>query len=339
MMQLKLLDDITQHYDHVYISPHFDDAVVSCGGRIVDQITAGYSVLVVTVFTGVAATKNRAPKRTRRFIFDYRRRRKEDAAAMAALGVDFLWLGYPEILFRNRCSMFRYWPCYRHTPANGALCASLVSGLKNVCRKTRCKYLVLPLAVGQHMDHQLVFQAGMDLLGSAPPPCQVLFYEDCPYMLFPYMLCYRMKITGGYHRGLPDTNEFLKASYPSARKDAIDLLAGRPESKLRSMLLRAVSALFILIFGFYTQHLMKARKSLPGKRVFFSQEHCDVSRHFERKLNAIMAYPSQLDRPVLQRQQIRKILGAYSEFIGAPKNSFYERYWRVKLESAHELDP
>ena len=339
MMQLKHLDEITRHYDHVYISPHFDDAVASCGGRIIAQSAAGYSVLVVTVFTGVAVTTNRPPTHTHRFIFDYRRRRKEDAAAMTVLGVDFLWLGYPEILFRDRRSMFRYWPCYRQTPANEALCASLVFDLKNICRKTRCKYLVLPLAVGQHMDHQLVFQAGMNLLDNGKIPSQVIFYEDCPYMLFPHMLRYRMKITNGHPRRLPNTNEFLTASYPSARKDAIDLLAGRSESKLRSVLLQAVSALFILIFGFYTQHLMRAGKSIPGKRVFFSPEHCDVSRHIERKLNAIMAYPSQLDRPVLQRQRIRKILGAYSEFIGAPQNSFYERYWRVKLETHHKLEP
>ncbi|KAB2956573.1 MAG: PIG-L family deacetylase, partial [Thermoanaerobaculia bacterium] len=37
--------------DLLVLSPHLDDAVLSCGGRIADEVARGRDVLVVTVFT------------------------------------------------------------------------------------------------------------------------------------------------------------------------------------------------------------------------------------------------------------------------------------------------
>ena len=37
---------------HVYLSPHLDDAVLSCGGMIHRQAQAGERVVVVTVCAG-----------------------------------------------------------------------------------------------------------------------------------------------------------------------------------------------------------------------------------------------------------------------------------------------
>ena len=38
--------------DHLYLSPHFDDAALSCGGQIATFTAAGQSVLVVTITGG-----------------------------------------------------------------------------------------------------------------------------------------------------------------------------------------------------------------------------------------------------------------------------------------------
>ena len=38
--------------DHLYLSPHFDDAALSCGGQIATWTAAGQSVLVVTITGG-----------------------------------------------------------------------------------------------------------------------------------------------------------------------------------------------------------------------------------------------------------------------------------------------
>jgi len=36
----------------IYLSPHFDDAVLSCGGLIFDQTCGGTAVEIWTVFAG-----------------------------------------------------------------------------------------------------------------------------------------------------------------------------------------------------------------------------------------------------------------------------------------------
>ncbi|MFN2182380.1 MAG: PIG-L family deacetylase, partial [Anaerolineae bacterium] len=37
---------------HVYLSPHLDDAVMSCGGTIHRQTSRGDQVLAITIFSG-----------------------------------------------------------------------------------------------------------------------------------------------------------------------------------------------------------------------------------------------------------------------------------------------
>jgi LmbE family N-acetylglucosaminyl deacetylase len=331
-MQLPNINAIARRYDHVIISPHFDDAAASCGGRIIDRAKMGEKVLIVTVFTSHITKEKSFRKKAYLKLFDYDRRCAEDKAAMASLGVDFIWLGYREILFRENIPLFRYWPNFRKTRSNVTLSDGLASDLLDICRKTGCKNLILPLAVGQHMDHQIVFQAGVDLLKSGERSFSVIFYEDCPYVLFPHMLCYRMKITGGYHHLLHHKEERLKHSYPSALRDAVDLLSGSPAFKFTSFFLRSVSLLFILVFGFYTQHVLRVGKSRICDGLFISQEFYDISHIIERKLDAVMAYRSQLIRPVLKRKRIRGALASYSEFIGMPKHKFCERYWKIETD-------
>ena len=126
-MQLTRPDNIKRHYDHIYVSPHFDDAAASCGGRIILQAAGGKRVLVVTVFTSGAAAEKPSKNHHARPMLDYPRRRLEDKAAMAALGVDYLWLGYTDMPFRGDLPLFRYWPYYRNTPSNAALCRMIRS--------------------------------------------------------------------------------------------------------------------------------------------------------------------------------------------------------------------
>ncbi|MEJ2096915.1 MAG: PIG-L family deacetylase [Deltaproteobacteria bacterium] len=136
-MQLIRLDDIEKTYESVYISPHFDDAAASCGGRIADQTRNGRHVLVVTVFSGLSGRK--ASRSARRFTAEYPRRRLEDHAAMGTLGTDFLWLNYPDIVFRSGHPLFRYRPIYRPAPADKTKLPLIVSDLIGICKKTFVK--------------------------------------------------------------------------------------------------------------------------------------------------------------------------------------------------------
>src|SRR2546421_8348267 len=52
-LQVKSFTDVTPNYQHIYLSPHFDDVVYSCGGTIGMQAHSGQRPLVITVFAGV----------------------------------------------------------------------------------------------------------------------------------------------------------------------------------------------------------------------------------------------------------------------------------------------
>jgi LmbE family N-acetylglucosaminyl deacetylase len=328
-MQLPDINAITRRYDHVVISPHFDDAAASCGGRIIDRVEKGEKVLVVTVFTSSATAKTPTRKKAYRKLLDYDQRCSEDKAAMASLDVDFIWLGYLEILFRENIPLFRYWPHFRKTRANVALSHALASDFLDICRKTGCKNLILPMAVGQHMDHQIVFQAGMRLLSTEKKTCRILFYEDYPYVLLPNMLHYRMKITGWLRMAQQNNNESFKPVRPSAFRNAVELLSSTPSFQLGACTVRPLHFLLILIFGLYTQYILKTGPGTFDKGWIFSQEAYDISQTVDRKLNAIMAYRSQLAGPLLKRRRIKNAMEAYSKVIGFPQGGFGERYAKI----------
>lgn len=326
-MQLTGLEDIERAYTSVYISPHFDDAAAACGGRIADQVKNGGHVLVVTVFSGSAGKA--ASRASRRFAAEYPQRRLEDKAAMTALGADYLWLDYPDIVFRTGHPLFRYRPSYRPAPADKTLQSFLVSDLRRICKTTGCSQLMLPMGIGQHMDHQILFQAGTKLLNPGEKIPGLIFYEDCPYMLFPSMLAYRMKITGLNHHLACAGSRRMHLWYNSGKKDAVELLSGRPKSETGSLPLKLISLLCVSGFGLVTRHLMKMHPPMLQKGLLFCQDLYDITPQIHDKLDAVQHYGSQLTRPVLQRRRIKNALAAYSAFLGAPSNHFYERYWKV----------
>ena len=106
-MHLESIEAVGRQYRHIYLSPHYDDAVLSCGGTIALQRVrpsgagdhdfrrrprgrhCAYALQVLRQ-TGLGATREAVE-----------RRREEDAAACELLGADTLWLEFPEALFRG----------------------------------------------------------------------------------------------------------------------------------------------------------------------------------------------------------------------------------------------
>lgn len=97
----------TLSYRHVYLAPHLDDAVLSCGGLIHRQVQAGEPVLAITVF---AATPNH------RMLSDFATslhntwglgqdpvagRRIEDQLALAFLGAEYRHLEHMDCIYRR----------------------------------------------------------------------------------------------------------------------------------------------------------------------------------------------------------------------------------------------
>jgi LmbE family N-acetylglucosaminyl deacetylase len=178
-------------YTHIYISPHLDDVVLSCGGRIGEQGQAGERVLVVTVFGGVPAPDTplspfaqelhaRWGHACRKRVADAAtRRQEEDTAALALLGADLAHWPYTDCIYRQTpggrfpyASEEALWGEIH--PTEKTLVAELAARLASLpLREGGAIYA--PLAVGRHVDHKVARRA-VEMSGHAP-----IYYEDFPY--------------------------------------------------------------------------------------------------------------------------------------------------------------
>lgn len=89
----------------VILSPHMDDAALSCGGLLNFLVGRQTSCLVINVYCGnppVVKNKDgtlRTPQRKGHA--NPRLRRREDVAAMRSVDADFVHLGFPDGIYRR----------------------------------------------------------------------------------------------------------------------------------------------------------------------------------------------------------------------------------------------
>src|SRR5262245_1459825 len=198
-MQLEDLRQIHGGYDHVYLSPHLDDAALCCGGASARHANAGARVLVVTLCTAAPSPDASLS----RFAKDHHimwgfaaeqamaERRREDDLALARLDADtyradLLDAIYrmPEVYVDNDALFGTPVP---HDPllySARQLIAALRSRLPGAT-------FYAPLGVGSHVDHQIVYAATRAEAGTV-----AAFYEDFPYVLQQGALEQRMRALG-----------------------------------------------------------------------------------------------------------------------------------------------
>ncbi len=174
-------------YDYIYLSPHFDDAVFSCGGQIAAQTAAGSTVLVVTVMAAPPAVK-----RFSDFALALHQtwglgtqavaiRIEEDVASCAVLGADHCHWPLSDCIYREGL-VPRTWLYTSRAALFGPISPAEEAGaVRTVADLIRSlplhRHLVVPLAVGHHVDHQVVRRAA-ESVGST-----ISYYEDLPYAL------------------------------------------------------------------------------------------------------------------------------------------------------------
>ncbi|MDB4987246.1 MAG: family deacetylase [Myxococcaceae bacterium] len=186
-----------ESYDALYISPHMDDAVYSCGGQIALDRAAGKRILIITVF-GDGADSSASPSRTKPLgIFsDYAQRKREERAAVEQLDVDHLWLNYPDLLVRPKrlAELVRYGlPFVALGPSE--LQARLYAALHTLGQRLLAPRggMFFPLAIGGHPDHRIVHAVGRTLSADRNT---VWFYEDIPYAQVPALRDERLRHLG-----------------------------------------------------------------------------------------------------------------------------------------------
>lgn len=218
----------------IYISPHFDDAVLSCGGLIWEQTHAGIPVEIWTICTGQApagrlskfAKSVHAGWNTTTAEETLALRSEEDRKAAAIVGATVAHLGIPDAIYRkNPAGRSIYTKKIMRRPAKIDLEMGIVEKMQAAIEANRLlpdDTIVCQLTVGGHVDHRLVRMA-VERLGRP-----LLYYIDIPYYLnFPETLPQHEK--GMEYQPFPVTSQGLKAW-----QDGISAYASQVPALLKS---------------------------------------------------------------------------------------------------------
>lgn len=170
----------------LFIQPHYDDVALSCGGTAAAWSVAGCEPRIVTVFASEIVHEmvgELAARKHARWQLDdpdavHALRREEDARAADVLGCSVRWLGLPDAIYRGDRypdDAALYGPLH---PEEVALATHLADELVQLPEWRPLTQVFVPLGVGDHVDHQLAFEAGRQL---AQRGIEVWAYEDLPY--------------------------------------------------------------------------------------------------------------------------------------------------------------
>jgi LmbE family N-acetylglucosaminyl deacetylase len=167
----------------IYLSPHLDDAVLSCGGLIWLQAQRGQHVEIWTICAGdappgpVSALAQELHERWQTPFQGVARRRAEDARACQRLGATYRHFNLPDCIYRwlsDGPLIRENWQIFSPiNPAENHLIGEISRLIQdNLPHRAR---LVTPLSVGGHVDHRLV-RAATEQLSR-----RLWYYSDYPY--------------------------------------------------------------------------------------------------------------------------------------------------------------
>ena len=172
---------------HVYLSPHLDDAVLSCGGMIHRQAQAGERVVVVTVCAGdppPGPLSEFARSLHERWGLEAgpvaAARRAEDLSALDVVGAEAVHLHIPDCIYRADSAGWHPYASEQAIfgelhPAESKLARRVAEKISGLARGFGRCHLYAPLGLGRHVDHQLTRRAA-EMAGNV-----YAYFEDYPY--------------------------------------------------------------------------------------------------------------------------------------------------------------
>lgn len=199
---------------HLYLSPHLDDAVFSCGGLMAMQDARGEPMSVLTLFAG-----DPPDYRISNFAADLHARwgkagppiamrRAEDRLACGRLGANVVHLEFPDAIYRVDEAQKPRYPSSDSLfagvhPDEHGLLERLVEALEEI--DFGDAYIYCPLALGEHADHLLTRQAAERL------DIPLRFYADMPYAARSEKPKAQFDPKGAEWDAIPLTNEAIDA--------------------------------------------------------------------------------------------------------------------------------
>lgn len=194
----------------IFLSPHYDDVVLSCGGTVATLVDAGCEPPMVAVFGGETPEElvgDFARWKHSRWGYDSADavlgvRRGEDTAAATVLGCRTRWLGYFDAIYRGDRYARDGELCGQLREVEEGLVPLLADEISALPEWVEGTTVYVPLAIGDHVDHQITFAAGRLLAARGIP---VFAYEDCPYAIHsPHRVAPRRAALGD--RGVHDAS-------------------------------------------------------------------------------------------------------------------------------------
>jgi LmbE family N-acetylglucosaminyl deacetylase len=199
----------------IYLSPHFDDVALSCGGLVWEQAQQGEMVSIWTICAGEPTFEDLSPfaiQLHQRWELGQNapaKRRMEDLNSSQRLGASNRYFSIPDCIYRRDpgTGEFIY-------TSEAALNGALQAGDSQVIHKLQeeiqlslepATVLVCPLGLGNHVDHQLTRRAA-EGLGQ-----DYWYYADYPYVLQNGTRLEQMEADGWISQAFPITPHGLSA--------------------------------------------------------------------------------------------------------------------------------
>ncbi|MCR4313010.1 MAG: PIG-L family deacetylase [Candidatus Roizmanbacteria bacterium] len=137
---------------YYFISPHLDDAILSAGG-LINYLKDRKKIKIITVFT----------EGDKLFL----KRRIEDMNVCRYLGIEYLHLGFTDVLWRDIFNLKK----------ERILVKAITNKIKKLIKNSEDPIIFAPLSIGNHIDHRIVNKICKDNFTN------VIYWEDYPYNL------------------------------------------------------------------------------------------------------------------------------------------------------------
>jgi len=174
----------------INLSPHYDDAALSCAGLIAKAVVQDEVVQVINIFAGIPNLEYfsaYAQKQHNMWGLSPHEaipaRRQEDHQVLTGLGATVVNWDYCDAIYRAAGNEFLYTNHQKlfgplH-PAEYSLVEQLTERIGRIYQENPDALFYAPLRVGGHVDHLLVRECAARLHRQG---AKVVFYEDFPYV-------------------------------------------------------------------------------------------------------------------------------------------------------------
>jgi LmbE family N-acetylglucosaminyl deacetylase len=169
----------------IFLAPHPDDAVLSCGGWIYQLAQNGERPIVLTIFGGdrsadvpLSAFARSLQERWQLGADAPARRRDEDRAACDRLGCYLIHLPFADAVYRcdeNGQPLYASEEAIFGEVRDEELIDRVAEAVTVRVQRVFNARLVVPLTAGRHVDHVITREAAERL------NAELIYYEDYPY--------------------------------------------------------------------------------------------------------------------------------------------------------------